>query len=185
MKTRTSAEKFVHGTKNPHFRRERLSGRLGTRSAPRRLGLSTQARHIMDQDDRGKADAPKDLKRRGDNVGQSGRWTRDEDKTKRYGNEERWHSTDHADAPQQGEQREPNADKPRGGPYEGGYAPPEQGQEKGDDKSRFRSGSYADPGGETGKETPVAPGETRWRDERAAGHDKDYGRGSEIADDKD
>jgi hypothetical protein len=127
------------------------------------------------------------LKRRGDNVGQSGRWARDEDGTRRYGNEERFHSTDEAGAPPANPHEDKEGDRisetPRSGGYEGRFPPRGEGQANPDDRSRFRNRSYADAGGETSGEQPVAPGEDRWENERAEGYDKEYGRGHAKDDD--
>jgi hypothetical protein len=116
------------------------------------------------------------LKRRGDNVGQSGRWQREgaDPGMERYGNEESFHSTDHPEGkPHEAPHREPNADKPNVSRYSGSFDSPEQGEERGDDKSRYGDASYADAGGELGGNPPKHPGK-RWS-EGGAGHGEDYG----------
>ena len=91
----------------------------------------------------------KGLTRRGDNVGQSGRWGRGDPDEKRYGHEERFHSTDHPEStPAEPPQRQPNADKPVAGRYEGRFAKPgEEAENPPGDKARYPSGGYSDAGG--------------------------------------
>jgi hypothetical protein len=127
------------------------------------------------------ASNPENLKRRGDNVGQSGRWGHEDRGMRRYGNEERWHSTDEAGAPPLDHNDDTEASRasqpPRSGGYEGRIAPRGEKEAQADDQSRFRNRAYADAGGETDGEQPIAPGEDRWENERAEGHDSEYGRG--------
>jgi hypothetical protein len=142
------------------------------------------AGQIMEHDKERKSDAaPSDegLKRRGDNVGQSGRWGRGDPGEKRYGNEERYHSTDHpAGAPAEPPHPEPNADKPNRGPYEGRFAEPgTDGEKHGDDKARYPSGGYGKAGGTIGGDRPDA-GDERWKDEAGAGYGEDYGVGRDA-----
>lgn len=101
------------------------------------------------------------LKRRGGNVGQSGRWRRQEEGAGRYGNEERWHSTEQAGT----EER----DTPQ--------AREDSATERTDRKSN--SSGEAREGAAPG--SSIAPEESRWLDERAEGQDKKYGRGDETA----
>ncbi len=130
------------------------------------------------------ADEP--LERRPDNVGQSGRWrredgTEDDEVARRYGNEERWHSTEHSvTPPDEAPHREPNSEKPNSSPYERPFAPPGQEPQMQDDRSRYGDQSYAEPGGETGGDQPKAPGK-RWEEEGGAGSDEDYGVGDDEA----
>jgi hypothetical protein len=128
--------------------------------------------------DKSKTQNQPPLKRRGDNVGQSGRWRRDDGEDvgmERYGNEERFHSTDHPEgAAHEAPHRQPNADKPNATTYEGDFAAPQEGEERGDDKSRYRSKGYSDAGGETSGNHPKHP-DKRWKDESGAGHGEDYG----------
>jgi hypothetical protein len=125
------------------------------------------------------------LKRRGDNVGQSGRWRREDrqdDGAERYGDEEQFHSTDHPEgAPHEAPLRQPNADKPNASTYEGDFAAPQEGEGSGDDKSRYRNKGYSDAGGEIGGNQPKHPG-TRWK-ESGAGHGEDYGARGKNDDD--
>jgi len=117
------------------------------------------------------------LTRRGDNVGQSGRWKREgtDPGVERYGNEESFHSTDHPEGKaHEAPHRQPNADKPNVSPYSNSYDSPENGEERGDDKSRHRDGSYADAGGELGGDLPKHP-DQRYKGEGGAGHGEDYG----------
>jgi hypothetical protein len=127
--------------------------------------------------------APPDdnLTRRGDNVGQSGRWGRGDPGEKRYGHEERFHSTEHpAGIPAEPPRREPNADKPNSAPYEGRSAEPgTEGETQGDGKARYPSGSYGKAGGTIGGDRPDA-GDERWRDEAGAGYGEDYGVGRDA-----
>jgi hypothetical protein len=127
----------------------------------------------------GKAAGDERLKRRGDNVGQSGRWTKGDPGADRYGNEERHHSTDHAPGtPDEPPQRTPNADTSNASPYEGRFASPgEAGEEHGDDKADYPAGSYAQAGGTAGANQPVHPGDGRWEDAGGAGYGEQYGTG--------
>jgi hypothetical protein len=133
--------------------------------------------------DRGESEP---LKRRGDNVGQSGRWTRGDPGERRYGNEESRHSTEDATehapgAPAEPPERQPNADKPNASPYEGRFASPEEeGEERGDDKSRYDSGSYAEAGGVLGGDRRTHPDDERWQAEGGAGYGEKYGSGREA-----
>jgi hypothetical protein len=124
------------------------------------------------------------LKRRGDNVGQSGRWTKGDPASDRYGHEERWHSSEHpAGAPDEPLHPAPGDDKPAASPYQGRFAPPgEAGEEHGDDKADHPAGSYAEAGGTAGSDRPTHPGDGRWEDEGGAGHGEQYGSGREPAD---
>jgi hypothetical protein len=140
---------------------------------------------MSDKRDESKSPADEKLERRGDNIGQSGRWGSKDCGKERYGKEERWHSTDDTGAPSgEGRAQEFVEEEPRNGPLPGrsGQRNQEESQrEQGtDDQSRFRNKSYADAGGKTGAAEPVAPGENRWKDERAEGYDKDYGRGHDM-----
>lgn len=128
------------------------------------------------------------LKRRGDNVGQSGRWGREEDGKRRYGNEEGSHSTEQASAtPARRHSRslehtdeadsEGVSGTPRRGGYEGPFSPRGEEALKPDVPSQTTTRPYSDAGGATADEAPIAPDEERWDDERAEGHGKDYGRG--------
>lgn len=132
------------------------------------------------------------LRRRGDNVGQSGRWYRaDDGKTdaeRHYGHEERWHSTDHpaglpheTDGPAEPDVSSPGARSPDTPGYGGRIAPPEKGEQHGDDQARYRDKSYADPGGTAGADQPKHPGK-RWEDQGGAGHGEEYGSGREPKD---
>jgi hypothetical protein len=128
------------------------------------------------------------LKRRGDNVGQSGRWTKGDPSVDRYGNEEGRHSTEHATehapgTPDEAPHRTPNADKPNASRYEGRFASPgEAGEEHGDDKADHPAGSYAEAGGTAGADRPTHPGDGRWQDEGGAGYGEQYGSGREAGD---
>jgi hypothetical protein len=122
------------------------------------------------------------LKRRSDAVGQSGRWSRDEPGEKRYGNEERWHSSEHPSGmPAEAPQDKPNAEKPNASPYQGRFAPPDEaGEQHGDDQSRYKAGSYAQAGGKIGGDLPTHPGDGRWEAEGGAGHGEQYGSGRDA-----
>jgi hypothetical protein len=125
------------------------------------------------------------LIRRGDNVGQSGRWRREGDAgADRYGHEERFHSTEHPAAPaDEPPHREPNADKPNATTYEGRYAAPQDtGSE--DNKARYDNSAYAEAGGEIGEDKAVRPGEDKWQGEAGAGVRKDYPLGADRATDE-
>jgi hypothetical protein len=123
-------------------------------------------------------DDKENLVRRGDNVGQSGRWRREDGRDpgeRRYGNEERWHDSEHsAGEPAEDEPRQPNADKPNTGPYARGSH--EEGEHRGDDTARYPAKGYSDAGGKEGSDKPQHPGE-RWKDEGGAGFGEKYGEG--------
>lgn len=125
------------------------------------------------------------LKRRGENVGQSGRWARDDGITpgeRRYGNEERWHSSEHmAGVPAKGEHPQPCSEKPSAGPYKGDFAPSGEAGEKGDDKVRFPAKSYSDAGGTQHSDKSKHPSE-RWKDQGGAGFGERYGEGQDEQD---
>jgi len=148
------------------------------------MGQDTKA---TSHEARGDDETAAPLERRGDNVGQSGRWGRGDAGAKRYGHEECWHDSEHpAGSPAEAGAREPNADRPNGTPYadasahEGRIAPPEkQDAQPGDDQSRYRPGSYADAGGIIGDD-PSHPGDGRWEDEGGAGYGEDYGSGRDA-----
>ena len=129
--------------------------------------------------------AEEPLEREPDNVGQSGRWrikdgTEHDEVARRYGNEERWHSTEHPVTPaEEPPQREPNADKPNVSPYDRPSAPSEQAAQRGDDKSRHDDQSYAGAGGTIGGGQPKAPGKD-WEEKAGEGHGENYGVGRDA-----
>ena len=126
------------------------------------------------------------LERRGDNVGQSARWrrmdgTQDDEVARRYGHEERWHSSEHpAGEPDESLQREPNVDKPNTSAYEGQSGAP-KGAEQDDDDSRYGDQSYAEAGGEIGGDRPRFPSR-RWEEQGGAGEGEGYGVGRDGED---
>ena len=132
---------------------------------------------------RGKQDEP--LERRGDNIGQSGRWrrvdgTENDEVTRHHGHEERWHSSEHpVGEPDESISGEPNADKPNASPYEGRFAPPEEGEEVGDDKSRYDAKSYAQAGGQMSGDRPQHP-DKRWKEQGGEGQGENYGVGCDA-----
>jgi hypothetical protein len=129
--------------------------------------------------------AEEPLERRPDNIGQSGRWrvedgTENDEVARRYGKEERWHSTDEQLTPEdEPPLPEPNPDKPNASSYERPSASRDQGEQAGDDKSRYRDESYAKAGGETGGGQPKAPGKG-WEEKGGAGHGENYGVGRDA-----
>ena len=133
--------------------------------------------------DREKQDEP--LERRDDNVGQSGRWrrvdgTENDEVARHYGHEERWHSSEHpAGEPDESIAEETRADKPNSSPYKGRFAPPEEGEEDGDDKSGHEAKSYAQASGRTSGDHPQHP-DKRWKQQGGEGQGENYGAGRDA-----
>lgn len=125
------------------------------------------------------------MKRRGDNVGQSGRWRAANDPGEAYAKNESGGQSTPTPAsghPHEDNERRPNADKPNVSDYRGGYAASGESDAV-DDKSKYDSGAYAEAGGVDGPSAPA--GSDEWEDQAGAGFGESYGAGREAAEDKD